>query len=65
MKATTAQALRDKTVAELRHREHELAEQIFALRMQNATRRLEKSHKVREAKRELARVLTVLKEKQS
>jgi len=57
--------MRDKTAAELAQREHELAEQIFALRMQNATRRLEKPHKMRQAKRELARVLTLIKEKQS
>lgn len=61
------QEMRDKTVAELRHREQELAEQLFALRMQNAAgiQRLEKPHKIREARRELARVLTVLQEKKS
>jgi large subunit ribosomal protein L29 len=58
-----ASELRDKTVGDLQQKEKELAEQLFALRLQNATRRLEKPSKIREARRELARVLTVLREK--
>jgi large subunit ribosomal protein L29 len=58
-----ASELRDKTVGDLQLKEKELAEQLFALRLQNATRRLEKPSKIREARRELARVLTVLREK--
>ncbi|QQR73577.1 MAG: 50S ribosomal protein L29 [Holophagales bacterium] len=58
-----ASELRDKTVGDLQQREKELAEQLFALRLQNATRRLEKPSKIRETRRELARVLTVLREK--
>lgn len=56
--------LRDKSEGELRGREKELAEQLFALRLQKVTGQLEKPAKVREAKRELARVLTLLREKQ-
>jgi ribosomal protein L29 len=41
----------------------ELADQLFALRLQKTTGQLEKPSKIREAKRELARVLTVLREK--
>ena len=59
-----ASELRDKTVAELQQKEKELAEQLFALRLQNATRRLEKPSKIRETRRDLARVLTVLRERQ-
>ena len=55
--------LREKSEADLRHREQELAEQLFALRLQKVTGQLEKPSKIREAKRELARVLTVLREK--
>jgi large subunit ribosomal protein L29 len=58
------QELREKGEADLRLREKELAEQLFALRLQKVTGQLEKPSKVREAKRELARVLTVLAEKQ-
>lgn len=58
------QELRDKSVAELRLREKELAEQLFALRLQKVTGQLEKPAKVRAAKREMARVLTILRDKQ-
>lgn len=61
---TTLQELREKTEAELAGRERELAEQLFALRLQRTTGQLEKPSKFREARRELARVLTVLREKQ-
>lgn len=58
------QELREKGEADLRLREKELAEQLFALRLQKVTGQLEKPSKMRDAKRELARVLTVLAEKQ-
>ena len=61
MKATE---LREKTGDELMQKEKELAEQLFVLRLQNATRRLEKPSKIVQARRDLARVLTVLREKQ-
>ena len=64
MKSTAKlRELREKPEADLRHREQELAEQLFALRLQKVTGQLEKSSKIREAKRELARVMTVLREK--
>jgi large subunit ribosomal protein L29 len=64
MKSTVKlRELREKPEADLRHREQELAEQLFALRLQKVTGQLEKSSKIREAKRELARVMTVLREK--
>ena len=55
--------LKGKSEAELKGREKELAEQLFALRLQKVTGQLEKPAKIREAKRELARVLTLLKQK--
>lgn len=65
MKSTKKlQELREKGEPDLRLREKELAEQLFALRLQKVTGQLEKPSKVRDAKRELARVLTVLAEKQ-
>jgi len=60
---TTLRELREKNEAELLGRERELAEQLFALRLQRTTGQLEKPSKFREARRELARVLTVLREK--
>ena len=58
-----ASELREQTVEELQDREKELAEKLFALRLQRVTGQLESPAKMREAKRELARVLTVLREK--
>jgi len=58
-----AQELRELTVEELQSQEAELAERLFSLRIQKVTGQLEKPHKVSEAKRDMARVLTVLREK--
>ena len=55
--------LREKSEGDLVLREKELADQLFALRLQRTTGQLEKPSKIGEAKRELARVLTVLREK--
>jgi len=57
-----ANELRDKTPEELRHQELELSEQLFALRLQKVTGQLENPSKIREVRRDLARVLTVLNE---
>jgi len=66
MKSTKkVQELREKDESGLIAREKELAEQLFALRLQKVTGQLEKPSKVREAKRELARVMTVQREKRS
>jgi large subunit ribosomal protein L29 len=66
MKSTKkVQELREKDETGLVAREKELAEQLFALRLQKVTGQLEKPSKVREAKRELARVLTIQREKRS
>jgi large subunit ribosomal protein L29 len=60
---TKLRELRERTESELVAREKELAEQLFALRLQKTTSQLEKPSKFRDARRELARVLTVLREK--
>lgn len=52
--------LRDSTVDELLQKEKALAEQLFALRLQKVTGQLEKPARVRQVRRDLARVLTVL-----
>jgi large subunit ribosomal protein L29 len=57
--------LREQTVEELRAKEKELAQQLFALRLNKATGQLESPAKVRKARRQMARVLTVLREKQA
>ncbi len=60
-----ASELREQTVEELRDQEKELAEKLFALRLQRVTGQLESPAKMRQAKRDLARVLTVLREKRN
>jgi large subunit ribosomal protein L29 len=59
----TINELRDRTVEELRAKERELAQQLFVLRLNKSTGQLESPAKVRQARREMARVLTVLREK--
>jgi len=54
-----ASELRHKSPEELTDMERELAEQLFALRLQKVTGQLENPSKIREVKRDLARVLTV------
>jgi len=58
-----AKQLRDSTVDELRAKEKELAQQLFALRLNKSTGQLESPAKVKAVRRDLARVLTVLGEK--
>ncbi len=57
--------MRDKTENELETREHELVEQLFKLRFQRATGRVENPMKIRQVKREIARIKTILKERAS
>ena len=59
-----ASQVRDSTTEELRDKERELAEQLFALRLQKVTGQLEKPARVRQVRKDLARVLTVLRERQ-
>ncbi len=58
-----AAELREATVEELREKERELAEQLFALRLQKVTGQLENPAKISTLRRDLARVLTVLGQK--
>lgn len=62
MKATE---LREQTVIELREKETDLAEQLFALRLQKVTGQLDNPTKMATVRKDMARVLTVLREKQS
>ena len=62
MKATE---LREHTVDELREKETALAEQLFALRLQKVTGQLDNPTKMATVRKDMARVLTVLQEKQT
>jgi large subunit ribosomal protein L29 len=59
----TAKELRKMTNEELNAKLKELKEEYFNLRFQHAMSQLENPHKLTEAKRDIARVLTVLQEK--
>ena len=58
-----AQELREQTEEELRERETELSQQLFQLRLQKTTGQLESPAKIGAVRRDMARVLTVLREK--
>jgi len=56
--------LRDLGEPELQARENELAEQVFRLRFQLTTGQAEAVGRLRSAKKDLARVKTLLRERQ-
>ncbi|MGH9380945.1 MAG: 50S ribosomal protein L29 [Thermoanaerobaculia bacterium] len=58
-----ASELRELTREELGAKETELTEQLFALRLQKVTGQLENPAKMRNVRKDRARVLTVLGEK--
>jgi large subunit ribosomal protein L29 len=58
-----ANELRDKSIDELNIRERELREQLFKLRFQRATGRMENPMKIRDVRREIARIKTLLNER--
>jgi large subunit ribosomal protein L29 len=55
--------LREKSVDELHNRERDLSEQLYKLRFQRATGRMEAPSKVKQVRREIARIKTLLGEK--
>ena len=57
--------IRDLKVDELRQREKDLDDQLFRLRIQKSMGQLEAAHKVKSVRRDLARVKTVLREKET
>lgn len=58
-----ANEIREMTVEELNTKLTELKKELFNLRFQHAVNQLENPHKISEVKRDIARVMTVLKEK--
>ncbi|HEY2293017.1 MAG TPA: 50S ribosomal protein L29 [Thermoanaerobaculia bacterium] len=59
-----AAQMREQTTEELQDRERDLAEQLFALRLQKVTGQLEKPARVKQVRKDLARVLTILHQRQ-
>jgi large subunit ribosomal protein L29 len=60
---TTARELHELNEDDLRNRERDLDDQLFRLRIQKAMGHLDVPLKVREVRRDLARVKTVLRQK--
>ena len=56
--------MKEMTVDEIRQRTIELREELFNLRFRNAMKQLDNPLKIRAGRREMARLLTVLNEKQ-
>jgi large subunit ribosomal protein L29 len=59
-----ASELRELTVEELKQRESDLSEELFNLRFQLATAQLENKMRVPQVKKDLARVKTLIKERE-
>jgi large subunit ribosomal protein L29 len=59
-----AKAMREMSVDEIKVRLQELREEQFNLRFRNAMKQLDDPLKIREGRREMARLLTVLREKE-
>jgi large subunit ribosomal protein L29 len=59
----TITTLRDKSVDELQSRQRDLKEQLFKLRFQRATGRMENPMKMRQVRREIAQIETLLNER--
>jgi large subunit ribosomal protein L29 len=56
---------RDLQVDELRQREKDMDDQLFRLRIQKSMGQLEAAHRLKALRRDLARVKTVLREKET
>jgi large subunit ribosomal protein L29 len=59
-----AEKVREMSVEDLRGEEKKLAEQLFRLRVQKALGQLDNPLKLRQTRRSIARIKTVLREKQ-
>jgi len=63
MKAQEWEQMRELGVPELRDREKDLAEQLFKLRLQKSLGQIDNAVKLRETRRQIARVKTLIREK--
>ncbi|MBI1799479.1 MAG: 50S ribosomal protein L29 [Candidatus Eisenbacteria bacterium] len=59
-----ANTMRDLSADEIRGRVAELREELFNLRFRNSMKQLDNPVKIRSNRREMARLLTVLREKE-
>ena len=59
---TRARELRERSIDELRKTLGDLEEQLFKLRFQKSTGQIENPQKIRQVRKDIARVLTVINE---
>jgi large subunit ribosomal protein L29 len=60
-----ADKVREMSAEELAAKEHELQEQLFKLRFQKSIGQLDNALKIRETRRDIARVKTVIRQKRA
>ena len=58
-----ASEIREMTAEQLNEKLGELKEELFNLRFQHAINQLDNPHKIQDVKRDIARVMTILHEK--
>ena len=59
-----AEVIREMSVEDVRTKEKELREQLFRLRLQKAVGQLDNAVKMRATRRDIARLATILREKE-
>ncbi len=59
-----ARELKEMSEAELRQKEKEVTEELFNLKFQHATGQLENTQRLPQVRKDLARVKTILREKE-
>lgn len=59
-----AATLRDSSDEQLEHQLREIQQQLFRLRIQSSTERLEAPSEIIKAKRDIARIKTILRERE-
>ena len=64
MPTVKASAMRDMTVDDIQLRIAELREELFNLRFRNTMKQLDNPLKIRASRREMARLMTILSQKQ-
>lgn len=62
MKENKAHKLREQSLGELEQKMKDLREELFNLRFRNSMKQLENPLKIREVRRDMARIHTVLRE---
>ena len=63
MKASELREMSEMSVEQLNEKLAELKEELFNLRFQLEVKQLENPHKIKDVKHDIARVMTVLREK--